>query len=376
MKVAVVWNSWEGNVVGRFGRPSPERYARKAVQCVVEGLCAGGHAVALLEGDATLLERLRRSMPPDADSGRPGGIVFNMAYGIQGDCRYVHVPAMLEMAGIPYTGSGPLGHALSLDKVVSKVLMRDAGVPTPDWFVASRPGEDPGGLRFPLIVKPRHESTSCGLHLVRSREELDRAVESVVTEFEQDALVEEYIEGREIYVGLLGNDPPECLPLVELDFNGCGNRAFTRDDKMHRTCYEPRKVCPAAAVSDELAARLREIAVATFRACHCKDYGRVDIRVDRAGNPYVLEINSMASLGSGTSYVLAATRGGCDFQSLVCRILDVAHERYRDVPAREVLGPSNQGALVEPPAVAAGTIVGGRETPPVHVVEEYEHVHV
>jgi D-alanine-D-alanine ligase len=259
-------------------------------------------------------------------------MVFNMAYGIQGECRYTHAPAMLEMAGIPYTGSSPLGHALALDKVVTKILMLRAGVPTPAFQVMRRPERKADSLAYPLVVKPIHESTSFGLSLVRDDAELAAAIESVVATYEQDALVEQYVDGREVAVGLLGNGPPECLPLVEMDFGGRDLRAMTHDDKYHKRPDEPRKICPAP-VDEPLAARLREAALATFRACHLKDYARVDIRIDPAGRPWVLEINSMASLGPGGSFVLAARQAGYTHEALVCRILDVAHRRYFGIPA-------------------------------------------
>jgi len=333
MKVALVRNkAKKDGVINRFGQPCPEAYGEQAVQMVIDGLRCGGHTVEVVRADKTLLAELERYMPADPAIGRPTGMVFNMAYGIQGECRYTHVPAMLEMAGVPYTGSSPLGHALALDKVITKILMLHAGVPTPAFRVMRHPEENVAGLPFPLIVKPKHESTSFGLHLVRSPEDLADAVQAVVTKYEQDALVEEYIDGREVCVGLLGNDPVECLPLVELDFGGRDLRAMTYDDKYHKRPDEPRKICPAS-VSEPLAARLRELAVATFRACHCKDYARVDIRIDPAGNPFVLEINSMASLGPSASFVLAARHAGYAHPELVCRILDVAHQRYFGTPA-------------------------------------------
>jgi D-alanine-D-alanine ligase len=333
MKVALVRNKVKTDgVINRFGQVCPESYGESTVRRVLEALRSAGHTVEVLRADKTLLAELERYMPPDAATGRPTGMVFNMAYGIQGECRYTHVPAMLEMAGVPYTGSSPLGHALAMDKVVTKILMRDAGVPTPAFQVMRRPERIAEGLRFPLIVKPRHESTSFGLHLVRSPEELADAVQAVVAKYEQDALVEEYVDGREVCVGLLGGDPAECLPLVELDFGGRNLRAMTYDDKYHKRPDEPGKICPAP-VSEPLAATLRQLALATFRACHCKDYARVDVRIDPAGNPFVLEINSMASLGPGGSFVLAAQHAGYAHPALVCRILDVAHQRYFGTPA-------------------------------------------
>jgi D-alanine-D-alanine ligase len=327
MRVAVVWNRERSGVINSFGQVCPERYGATSVQNVVDALRQDGHDVLLCEGDKTLLSTIERFMPPDSH-GRPTGMAFNMAYGIQGECRYTHVPAMLEMAGVPYTGSGPLGHALALDKVITKNLLRDAGIPTPNFCVMRLGTEFADHLRFPVVVKPRHESTSFGLHLVHDPTRLQAAVESVVTRYHQDALVEEYIDGREICVAVLGNEKPERLPFVEHDFGDRAIRMFTWEDKTHRAAAEPRKICPAS-VDGVLAAKLRDVSLATFRACCCRDFARVDIRID-AGVPYVLEINSMAALGSGASFVLAAKAAGYGFSQLVNRILDVAHQRYVD----------------------------------------------
>jgi D-alanine-D-alanine ligase len=332
MRIAVVRNRENTGIIGAFGRPCPEVYGKQSVQRVIDALREGGHEVGVFEGDMTMLPALKEFLPPDAETGKPGGLVFNMSYGVQGDCRYTHVPGMLEMAGVPYTGSSPLGHTLALDKVITKILMIEAGVPTPAFRVHSGPGQSTDGLRFPLVVKPRHESSSFGLRLVNDRAELDAAVAAIVERYQQDALVEEYIAGREIAVGILGNNPGMCLPLVEIDFSGRETAMMTHDDKVHKSEQEPMRICPAP-VERELGERLRAISLATFRACHCRDYARVDIRIDQAGRPFVLEINSMASLGWGGAYVLAARQAGMSFPELVCGIVDAAHARYFGVPA-------------------------------------------
>jgi D-alanine-D-alanine ligase len=331
MNVAVVQNRNHSGVISALGQKCPEVYGAKAIQSVVRALCEEGHEVLLCEGDKNLLSVLEAFMPPDS-SGGPTGMVFNMAYGIQGDCRYTHVPALLEMAGIPYTGSSPLGHALALDKVITKNLLRDAGIPTPQYRVMRHGDESVEGLRFPVVVKPRHESTSFGLQLVTDAKRLPAAVQAIVTQYQQDALVEEYIDGRELCVALLGNEELEILPLVEQDFGDRELRLVMWEDKAHKAAAEPLKICPAA-VDEDLAKKVREISADTFRACRIRDYARVDIRVDCNGNPYVLEINSMASLGGTGSYVLAAQTAGYSRSELVNRILDVAHSRYFGVPA-------------------------------------------
>jgi len=331
MKVAVVRNRNKEGVVNMLGQPSPETYGRRSVQRIIDALWANGHTVAYFEGDKQLIANLEEFMSPDPYAERPGGMVFNMSYGIQGESRYSHVPGMLEMAGVPYTGSGPLGHALALDKVTAKSLMRDAGVPTPRFRVMSRCDSHVDGLNFPLIVKPRHESTSYGLRCVRSRKELEEAAQAIFTEYQQEALVEEYIDGREICIGLLGNDNVEFLPLVELDFDGRQIHTLTWEDKYHKSEDEPTKICPAQ-ISENLASRLCELSLTMFRLCQCKDYARVDIRIDQSGEPFVLEINSMASLGAGGAFVLAARAAGYNFESLTSRMLDITHERYFGEP--------------------------------------------
>lgn len=326
MKIAVVWNHDLSGVINTFGQPCPEKYGSATVRNVAQALREAEHDVLLCEGDKRLLATLEAFMPASRD-GRPTGLVFNMAYGIQGECRYTHIPAMLELAGVPYTGSSPLGHAVALDKVITKHLIRAAGVPTPAFQVMRTGHEDPAGLRFPVVVKPRHESTSFGLDLVYDRERLVSAVEKIVATYQQEALVEEYIEGRELCVALLGNQKMEILPLVEHDFGERKVRIVTWEDKTHRSAAEPEKICPPV-VTASLADKLRSIAVATFHACRCRDFARVDIRVDAAGNPFVLEINSMAALGASSSFVLAARTAGLDYGALVNRIVQTALTRY------------------------------------------------
>jgi D-alanine-D-alanine ligase len=316
-------------VINHFGQKSPEKYGRKSVQAVLDALRSGGHVAGVFEGDMSLLQELKEFMPPDSQTGRPTGMVFNMSYGSQGEARYSQVPVMLEMAGVPYTGSGPRSHAICLDKALTKLRIRQEGIPTPPFCLMSGSDElrKADALTFPLVVKPRYESTSYGLALVHDRDGLAPAVERIVTEFRQDALVEEYVDGREVAVALLGNGAEGTLPLTEVDFGARSLRMVTGPDKFHKTSDEPRKLCPAPL--DGASTRLlQEIARGVFRACQCRDYARVDIRLDRHGNPFVLEINSMASLGQGGAYVTSARAAGYDFDRLILRIVDVAHERY------------------------------------------------
>lgn len=332
MKIAVVRNRKNKGVISQLNAPAVERYGKRSVQNVLDALRAGGHTAKVFEGDMTLLRKLQKFIPPNEETGLPTGMVFNMSYGIQGEGRYEHVPVLLEMAGIPYTGPGPRSHAISLDKVITKLLIEKEGVPTPKFRTTRNLDGIVNGLRFPLVVKPRHESTSNGLTLVHDKQALEQAINLIVTEYKQDALVEEYIDGRELAVGLLGNNPAEILPIVEIDFRDRPIKMMTRADKFHKTEDEPGKICPAP-LSKELVEKLHKIAVAVYSICKCRDYARVDIRLDAVGNPYVLEINSMTTLGRGGGYVMSAEKAGYSFEELICHIVNVAHERYFNHPA-------------------------------------------
>ena len=332
MNVAIVRNRDNDQVFGRLGQPCPERYGRRSVQSVMNALRAAGHTVRIFEGDINLFANLMEFIPPHSENGNTTGMVFNMSYGIQGDSRYTHVPAMLEMAGIPYTGPGPYAHVVSLDKVLTKLIMERHNIPTPRFRVLGDPDQRVEGLRYPLIVKPRHESTSLGIQVVSNGDELRVAAESILTEFQQEALAEEYIDGRELAIGLLDNDPVEMLPIVELEYKNQNIKILTKPDKFHRSSEEPKKICPAP-LDDKTTDNLRKMAVSLYRLCQCRDYARIDIRLDRDGNPYILEINSMTTLGQKGGFVLAARKAGYTFKRLVWRILDAAHNRYFNCPA-------------------------------------------
>ncbi|RUX06394.1 ATP-grasp domain-containing protein [Mesorhizobium sp. M2A.F.Ca.ET.037.01.1.1] len=341
MRVAVVCNidNDHAGVINRFGRSCPGSENRECCEEMVAALQEGGHDTLLCEGDKGLLTTLERFMPPDLQA-RPSGIVFNYARGIQGESRYTHLPAVLEMAGVPYTGSSPLGHAIADDKVFTKQIIRASGVPTPNFRVMRQGTESIGDLRFPVVVKPRREGCSYGLQLVHNPAQLRQAVEAIVTHYEQDALVEEYIDGREITVALLGNAELEVLPLVEQDFGDAKTPLYTWEAK-HIGVGSPVKVCPAQ-LDSKLATMLREISAATFRACLCRDLARVDLRIDRSGQPFVLEINANPDLSKGASFPVSAKTAGHSFSSLINRILDLAHTRYfgSGIPKPTPLGKS------------------------------------
>jgi D-alanine-D-alanine ligase len=323
MKVAIIYNKDQTGVINQFGMQNKEIYNPKTVKMVANALEKGGHNIRIADGDMYIIEKLKEFMPRVIE-GEQMGIVFNMAYGIQGESRYTHLPAMLEMLGIPYVGSGPDGHSLALDKVITKIIMQKFSIPTPDYWVYSTADEDMSDVQYPVIVKPKMEAVSYGIKIVDNEDDLHEAVGFIVSEFKQQALVEQFIRGREFCVGLLGNGDPEAFPILEIDLENDPDAIQTVDDKKQK----PRdKICPAK-ISQELADEMVRLSKMAFRALGLRDFARVDIRMDKKENIYLLEINSMASLGATGSFVYAAKVAGYDYTRLVNRIVDVAAVRY------------------------------------------------
>ncbi|MFC1569650.1 ATP-grasp domain-containing protein [bacterium] len=323
MKVAIIYNKDFTSVINTFGIQNKELYNPATVERVRESLEKGGHNVEIIDGNMHVIESLQHFMPKVIEGERMG-MVFNMAYGIQGESRYTHIPSLLEMLGIPYVGSTPAGHALALDKIITKILMMKNGIPTPDFWVFDSADEDMSNVYFPVIVKPKMEAVSFGLRVVHREDDLKEAVAWVVQEFQQQALVEQFIRGREFAVGLIGNNPVETFPVLEIDLNQDPDAIQTVDDKKKN----PRKkICPAD-LSEENAIEMRKLSVAAFNTLGLRDFSRVDIRMDEAGNIYLLEINSMASMGLTGSYFYAATKAGYDYTTFVNKMLDVAAVRY------------------------------------------------
>ncbi len=327
MKVALIYNETKidpTDVINVFGMTTKEHYSLKAVERVARALEKGGHTVKVVEGDIHLADELREFMPKVV-AGETPGMVFNMAYGIQGQNRYTHVPAMMEMLGIPYVGSGPAGHAIVQDKVMTKIVLQRNNISTPGFWVFKTAEDTFDDLVFPVIVKPKLESTSMGMEVVDNWDDLRIAVQIQIEKFQQDILVEQFISGREFAVGIIGNNPNiDILPIVEINL-GDPDKIQTISDKLQKGGID--KTCPAN-LSKEKAEEMKQMCINAFTALGLNDYSRVDFRMDKDENLYILELNSMASLGVGGSLFHAAKTAGYTYESLINKILDVAVMRY------------------------------------------------
>ena len=268
-------------------------------------------------------------------------LVFNLCESFAGDARgELIVPALLDLLGVPYTGSGPLTLALALHKHKAKEILRGRSIPTPEFALVEQL-EELSRLEVPLpaIVKPAREDASIGidrLSLARDEKELAWACARVLTERRQPALVERYIEGRELNVALLGTvegkGAPEVLPISEIDFSRLASdhpRIITYAAKWDESAPEFYTTEPKPCVLPEAElARVRDVATRAFKALELRDYGRVDMRLAADGTPYVIEVNPNCDLSPDAGFARAARAAGMDHEALVWRLVDIARSRH------------------------------------------------
>ena len=281
-------------------------------------------------------------------------LVFNLCETFDEDPKLeANVAALLELLGQPFTGSGPIGLLLAQDKVLTKKLIAAYGVRAPSYavFYPDRVEVGGGPTRFPLLVKPSSLDASIGIHaksVVHDWDSLRERVRYVQKELFDAALVEEFIEGRELYVGVLGNGAPQALPVLEMTFKGYEKhepKILTSDAKWAPETeeYKKTKVMVPRRLSPALEASVQQIAVQAFLACHLRDYGRVDLRV-RRGKPFVLEVNPNPYLAQDAELATAAKAKGLDYEALVGQLVDLAWARYHPGPGDAAPEASGGGA--------------------------------
>jgi D-alanine-D-alanine ligase len=298
---------------------------------VAASLAEGGHDAQLVPVDGDLAALKARLIELDPDCA------FNLCESLANDARLESaVPLVLELLGVPFTGSPPevLSFALRKDRV--KQRLEAAGIPTPVGRVLfSR--EDACDLPFPLIVKPVREDGSVGIwrsSVVHDATELARAVEAVVTTFRQPCLVEQFIDGREFNVALVGHPTPRVLPLSEIDFGALPPdvpRIVSYDAKWTSGSADDLGTVPVLhpVLPNAIAARVRRVAADAFRAVGVRDYGRVDVRLSTSGVPYVVDVNPNCDLSSGAGMARAAAAVGVDYRALVALLVRYAMRRRR-----------------------------------------------
>ncbi len=302
------------------------------IEGIKSALESGGFDVELLPGNHDIIEVLKI---------HPVDFVFNIAEGLRGESRESHIPAILEMLGIPYTGSGVLTQALTLSKSRTKEILGYYRIPTPKYQVFRRSQERLASqMKFPLIVKPDAQGSSAGItndSVVYSSKTLKRQVHRTLHEFGEPVLVEEYLTGREFTVGLIGNNPPFILPIIEVNFNHLPPDFAKIDSYESKWMYDQPGngvnplICPAN-ITQTLRKSMERLALKTFKALNCVDLCRIDIRLDRHGNPNILEVNALPGLNPNpefhSRFPYASNVAGISYNDMILFILYAALRRY------------------------------------------------
>jgi D-alanine-D-alanine ligase len=264
-------------------------------------------------------------------------VIFNLCEEINGKTELeMCVAGLLEMMNIPYTGSGPIALGIALNKHHSKQILRAAGLPVARGYL-HYPGSRQRiarGVRLPVIVKPVHEDASLGINrgsVCHDTAHLENQVAYIHNVYQQAALVEEYLDGREFNVSIMGNEP-QVLAISEIDFEGMPDgepkivsyRAKWDEESSVYGGTVP--VCPAN-LPKRLDKRIRDIALRSYKCVGCRDYARVDMRTDARGNPYVLEVNPNPDISPKAGFARAAQVSGLTYTEMVLRITQSALER-------------------------------------------------
>jgi D-alanine-D-alanine ligase len=282
-----------------------------------------GHEVMKLGGDTGLIDRLRQT---------PIDIVFNIAEGLQGRNREAHIPALLEYLNIPYTGSDPLTLSLTLDKSMAKRVVISEGIPTPRFKKVEKMEDlDDLKLEYPLFVKLCYEGSSKGVRLdskILDHRSLKEKTEWLLKTYGPPILVEEFVGGPEFTVGILGNENPTVLGVMQIEIKGSPPDEAIYSLEVKRE-WEQRVYyhCPPP-IDPALLRKIEEVALRSYRVLECRDVSRVDIRVDKNETPYFLEINPLPGLSPlyGDLPIMAG-RMGWEYDRLVKTIFHHALKR-------------------------------------------------
>jgi D-alanine-D-alanine ligase len=305
----------------------------ETVDAIISALKRKGHNVDLVDaGQPNLFSYFRKNRID---------MVFNIAEGKSGKFRESEIPAILDYLDIPYTGSNTISLALALNKALTKKILIAENIPTPHFQLFTKGNKTlDADLKFPLIVKPNYEGSAKGINascVVNDEETLFKKINEIYNSYRQGVLVEEFIEGRELTVGILENGKITILPILEIDFSNCIKsgeyfyswrmKEFQGDRALG---LAPDFYCPAR-LDEETDKKVKEIALRTHQAIGCLDISRTDIRLSNDNTPYVLEINPLPGLDPKESnFPIMAYAAGIKYDDLIEAILMSATARRRE----------------------------------------------
>ena len=357
-KIAVLANIKDDSTPKPEGIP-PDAFADfdhiETIDSIRAALETDGHQTCFLQADTDLPFALKEVQPD---------ICFNIAEGLGGDAREAQVPALLEMLSIPYTGSRVLTNGISLDKTLTKRIWRDRRLPVAP-FQEFTIGDEPlrPELKFPLFVKPAREGTGMGVDtkaIVKNEKELRERAMYIINTYQQPALVETFLPGREFTVGIMGRPDAKLFsrhpewyekdgfhrfPVLELDSSrSVTPNVYSQASKAKDVGEEgaPDYVCPAD-IDPELDKKLKHFALRAHQLLYALDVSRTDIRLDEEGNPRLLEINTLPGLTPGYSDLcLQAKAEGIRYEDLILDILYLGASRWGMVEPRDIQAPNGK----------------------------------
>jgi D-alanine-D-alanine ligase len=289
--------------------------------------------VTLIEADSTALEKLKEKRPD---------IVFNISEGFNGVSREAQIPAILDMLQIPYSGSDPLTLSTCLDKARTKEILSYHKIPNSKFFVAESLNQTAHhGLNYPLMVKPVSEGSSKGIFLssfVKNDKELKKEVERILSEYGQAALIEEFLPGREFTVAIIGNgSEAEVLPIVEINYEEFPDGftpIYSYEAKwILDTKENPLEVftCPAK-INSKLEGKIKAAALNAYHVLRCRDWSRIDVRLDAAREPNIIEVNPLPGIlpdvKENSCFPKAARTAGLGYNDMINKVLYVAAKRH------------------------------------------------
>lgn len=341
MRIAVVYNKRPENLDRTD--PDLEKHIEgdewKTIQLIGDAITANNHTVSYLPIDRDLYANLK-AQKDETD------LIFNLSEGIAGVAdREAHLPMLAELLGIPHTGPGPLTSALILNKYRAKQIWMASGVKTAESFLISSKSDTlPSNPTYPLLVKPNSDGSGIGIHetsIVNNDRDLHAAVNHILSEYHQSALVESYLPGREFTVAIVGNALHlTVLPIIEINFAGLPSGAPAIDSYEAKFVYgatgmvpmHETEFCPAP-LTKKLKKEIEDLSIAAYSAIGCLDFGRLDIRLDNKGVPHILEINHppglMSDPNESSFFTISARTHGWDFPTLIGHILDAAITRLK-----------------------------------------------
>ena len=329
--VGIAFNAYEPpSARGKEERMSEESVEQMAFE-VLESVTELGYSAVVLPLQRSFLRFLDRMKKLNFD------VLINLCEGFRGRPQLeANVAAALELLDAPFTGNSSRTLALCQDKYKTKAILNAHGLPTAKARLMTA-AEEINDLRFPLFVKPNAEDASLGIHadsVVADQESLLRQVDRLLRTYQQPVLVEEFIDGREFNVAVFDNHELQALPVSEIDFSGmpasapriCSYEAKWFED--HEFYSHTVPVCPAK-IGEETRAKLQATALAAFRATNCRDYARVDFRMDREGNAAILEVNPNPDISLNAGYARALKAFGLDYKMFWHQLIENALQRKR-----------------------------------------------